>query len=232
MTIVQINALCKTGSTGKICADIGDFLTKNEVENYIFHSLSSENSENYIKFSNKRYIKIQALKSRILGNYGFNSRHSTKKLISKITKIRPDIVHIHNIHSHDINLELLFDYLKAANIKVFWTFHDCWAFTGYCTHFDMSNCYKWTDQCENCVQKKYFSWFFDRSKRLFEKKKKLFTDLDLTIITPSKWLAELVHKSFLKDYDVKVVNNGINLKVFKPINSNFREKCFLRIIHL
>ncbi len=224
MKILQINALCETGSTGKICFDISNFLTENNIENYILYSMASGHSNNSIKFTNIKYIKLQALKSKIFGNYGFNSKSATKKLISKISKINPDIVHIHNIHSHDINIELLFNYLKETKVKIFWTFHDCWAFTGYCPHFDMVGCDKWMTQCQNCIQKKSFSWFFDNSKRLFEKKKRLFSDLDLTIFTPSNWLANLVKKSFLKAYDVQVINNGINLDIFKPSPSQFKSK--------
>lgn len=224
MKIVQINALCKTGSTGKICADISKFLVQNNIENYIFYSLANGGDENSIKFTSKNYIKLQALKSRIFGNYGLNSKRATKKLITEISKIDPDIVHLHNIHSHDVNLELLFNYLKATNAKIIWTFHDCWAFTGYCTHFDMIGCNKWTTQCKNCIQKNSFSWFSDRSTSLFEKKKQLFSNLNLTIVTPSKWMSDLVRKSFLSEYPVKVINNGINLDIFKPTDSDFRAK--------
>ena len=45
----------------------------------------------------------------------------------------------------------------------------------------------------------------------------------MTIVTPSKWLANLVNESFLSKYEVKVINNGIDLKVFKPTEGNFRE---------
>ena len=46
----------------------------------------------------------------------------------------------------------------------------------------------------------------------------------MTIVTPSEWLAGLVKESYLKDYPVKVINNGIDLNVFKPTESDFRKK--------
>lgn len=224
MKIVQINATCDQGSTGKICVEISKLLDEKKIENYIFYTQGESNFKNGIKYSGKRYAKIQAIKSRVLGNYGFNSKAATKKLIKEIERINPDIVHLHNLHSHNCDLSMLFKNFKKKKIKLFWTFHDCWAFTGYCTYFDMVNCNKWQTICEECPKKKESTWFFDRSKKLFYKKKELFCNLDLTIITPSQWLANLVKKSFLKYFPVKVINNGIDLSVFKSIESDFKEK--------
>ena len=224
MKVVQINAVCGQGSTGKIAVAISELLTKKGVENFILYSSGNSNYPQGIKYQKRFYTKFQALRAKIFGNYGFNSKYSTKKLVKKIEEINPDIIHLHNIHSHNCNLKMLFTYLKKANKKLFWTFHDCWAFTGYCPHFDMIGCDKWQTMCHKCSQKKYYSWFFDKSKKLFNRKKELFNGLDLTIITPSKWLGGLVKQSFLKDYPVKVINNGIDLSIFKPTPSNFREK--------
>ena len=224
MKIVQINAVCGRGSTGKICVSISEILTSQNIENYILYSFGKSDYPLGIKISSDKYIKIQALKSKVFGNYGFNSKRATKKIIDKLDSIQPDIVHIHNIHGHDCHLGLLFTYLKKKNIKIFWTFHDCWAFTGYCVHFTFVKCEKWKTECKHCPQRRQYSWFFDRSKALYNKKKEIFSGLDLTIITPSHWLAELVKQSFLKDYPVKVINNGIDLNIFKPTESEFREK--------
>lgn len=224
MKIVQINTTCGAGSTGKICMAVSQILTENKTENYILYSSAKSEYSFGIKYSNILSVKLQALYSRIAGNYGFDAKHTTKKLIKTLKKINPDIIHIHNIHSHACNLEILFNYIRKNNIKTYWTFHDCWAFTGYCPHFDMIGCDKWKSQCYNCIQSSQFSWFFDRSKYLYNKKKQILSNLNLTIITPSEWLAGLVKQSFLKDYPVKVINNGIDLSIFKPTKSNFREK--------
>lgn len=223
MKIVQINATCGFGSTGKICVGISEVLSEHNVENYILCSRSNGYKLG-IPCADPKYIKLQALKSRAFGNYGFNSKRITKKMIDELESIQPDIVHLHNIHGHDCDLETLFTYFKKKQTKLVWTFHDCWAFTGYCTYFDMVKCGKWQTKCTKCAKARGYSWVFDRSSALFEKKKKLFTGLDLTIVTPSAWLAELVKQSFLKDYPVRVINNGIDLSVFKPSESDFRER--------
>jgi len=230
MVIVQINFSCAWGSTGKICNSVSELLMERGIENYIFYTYgrNSEKRDNYIKYGGGVYEKFQALKSRILGNYGFNSFLATKYLIKKLDKIKPDIVHVHNIHGHDCQFEKLFCYLRKKKIKVFYTFHDCWAFTGYCPHFTMAKCDHWLNGCGNCIWRKRTSWFIDRSAENFMRKQKALSGLEMTIITPSQWLADLVKKSFLKDYPVKVIHNGIDLSIFKPTESNFRERYNLR----
>lgn len=225
MKVLQINATYGSGSTGKICYSVAKLMDKENIENLTLYSQGSLKAENAVKIKNKTYYKIQALKSRVFGNYGFNSSRATKEIIRHIKEFSPDIVHLHNIHGHNVNLKTLFKFFKKnPEIKLFWTFHDCWAFTAYCPHYTMAKCYKWQSECSHCKQKKEYSWFFDKSKRLFNRKKELFTGLNLTVVTPSKWLAGEVKKSFMKDYPVKVINNGIDLSVFKPTESDFREK--------
>lgn len=224
MKILQINTSCGVGSTGKIAVSISQLLVSKEIENEILYSSTSSGYQHGIKCGKKNLVKLEALKSRILGNYGFNSISETKKIIAEVERFAPDVILLHNIHGHDCNLSLLFSYFKQNHNKLYWTFHDCWAFTGYCTYFTMDKCDKWITGCCKCPQYRLFSWFFDRSSKLYQRKKKLFTGLDLTIITPSQWLADLVKKSFLNRYPIKVINNGIDLSVFKPKTNEFRKR--------
>lgn len=224
MKVVQINCTCGVGSTGKICVGISEILTQNNIENYILYSSKSNGYPLGIQCSDDRYIKFQALKSKVLGNYGFNSKKATKRMIAELERIAPDIVHLHNIHGHDCNIEMLLTYFKENKTKLVWTFHDCWTFTGYCTYFDMVKCDKWKTGCADCIQKKKFSWIFDKSAALLERKKQLFDGLDLTIVAPSRWLADMVKQSFLGQYPVKVIYNGIDLDIFKPTLSNIKQR--------
>lgn len=227
MKVVQINAVCGFGSTGKICVGISKVLCSQGIENYILYNSGCSDRPLGIKCA-EPLPKVQALRSRILGNYGFNSRISTRKLIRELQRIAPDVVHLHNLHGHNCDLEMLMAYFRETKTKLVWTFHDCWAFTAYCPHFVMAGCEKWKTGCHHCSQRRTFSWFFDRSSWLFEKKKRAFSGLDMTIVTPSEWLAGLVKESFLKEYPVVVVNNGIDLNVFKPTPSDFRQNHGIR----
>lgn len=224
MKVVQINTTCGSGSTGKICIAVSKLLTSRNVENYILYTSGHSDYSCGIKYAGDYYKKLQALKSRVLGNGGFNSHIATKRLIYNLERIQPDIVHIHNIHSHDCNLNMLFRYLKKKSIKLYWTFHDAWAFTANCPYFVSVQCNKWKTECFDCPQIHQTSWFVDRSRKYFNKKKQLFTGLNLTIITPSKWMANLVQESFLKNYPVKVVNNGIDLETFKPTQDDINQR--------
>ena len=224
MKIVQINTTCGVGSTGKICVGISSVLTQNNIINHILYSCKTNGYDIGIGCTNKIYLKLQAFKSKIFGNYGFNSKCATSKIISELERLQPDIVHLHNIHGHDCDLEMLFKYFKKKQTKLIWTFHDCWAFTGYCPHFTIDACNKWKSYCYDCVQKRKYSWIWDKSAEIFNRKKQLFSGLDLTIVTPSVWLSNLLKESFLKDYSVKIINNGIDLNVFSHTYSNFRKK--------
>jgi glycosyltransferase involved in cell wall biosynthesis len=227
MKVVQINSVCGVGSTGRIAVDMSQVLTANNIENYIFYGI--DKSDYYLskKIGNAANVRSHQLGTRILGYHGFYSKSATKKMLQELDAIKPNIIHLHNIHGFYINIELLFRYIKKNNIKVIWTLHDCWAFTGHCSHFDFINCYKWKKNCERCPNKQEYpkSLFFDRSKKQFFLKKEIFKGVkDLTIITPSIWLSNLVKQSFLNEYPVEVINNGIDLQIFKPTKSNFRKK--------
>lgn len=221
MKLVQVNAFCGNGSTGRICVEVSRLLSAVQIENYIFYSSGQSDYPLGRKYMSAVETKVQALKSRIYGNFGFNTQAATKKLINMLDEVQPDIVHLHNLHGHNCNLETLFSYLKHKKIKTFWTFHDCWAFTGYCPHYDMVGCNQWQTGCRKCPQRMKFSWFFDKSQINYEKKKELFTGLDLTIVTPSQWLADQVKQSFLHKCDIRVIHNGIDLSVFQPRESDF-----------
>ena len=221
MRIVQINCVCGKGSTGKICVAVSEILSRKGVENYILYSRWTSNYPQAIKYENDKYAKFQALNEKLFGTFGFESKRSTMKLIRYIEEIQPDIVHLHVLHSHDCNLTMLFNYLRGKRIKVFWTFHDCWAITAYCPYFDMIGCQKWKTGCNNCPSWRRFSWLIDRSVELYARKKAIVEGIDLTIITPSEWMANVVKESFLKDHPIKVINNGIDLKVFKPYENQW-----------
>ena len=201
-------------------------LTKKGYNSYIvWGNGDSSNNEKEIFIGEQFGIFIHKAYSHLLCEQGFASWHATKKLIKKLKEIRPDIIHLHNLHGNFINIELLFNYLKENKIKTFWTFHDCWAFTGKCVYFSMLDCKKWKTQCNNCpLLKDSPKAYIDNSKKCFNKKKEIFSNMDLTIITPSEWLSELVKESFLKNYPVKVINNGIDIEVFRKRDSNFRKK--------
>lgn len=207
-----------------ICTRISQLLTRAGVKNYILYSGSPSDYPLGRRYAPETYLHLQALRSRLNGNYGFNSRWATRRLLAALDEIQPEVVHLHNLHSHDCHVGMLLDYLKRKKIRTIWTFHDCWAFTGYCPHFDMAGCDRWTSGCGRCPQKRKFSWTFDRSAQLFLRKKAATEELDLTIVVPSRWMAAQVERSFLRDRPMCRIQNGIDLSRFRPTDSDFRDR--------
>lgn len=229
MKIVQINSF-SNGSTGNIMMDIHQELLKQGIDSYVVWGRGRKaQNKNEIYMNDKVGVYFHALYARITGKVGFASKRATKKLLKKLDDIKPDIIHLHNIHGYYINIEMLFNYIKENNIKVVWTLHDCWAFTGHCPYFTIVKCNKWKSICNNCPAiDRYPKSFKDNSKWNYQMKKELFTGIkNLMIVTPSKWLEGLVKQSFLKDYSIEVVNNGIDTNIFKPTKSDFRVKYHL-----
>mgnify|MGYP000291846277 CR=1 FL=1 len=230
--VLQINVVGNFGSTGRIANDIGDLCLSNNWESYIGVGRKERPSNSkIIKIGNNIDLVKHALKTRVFDRHGFGSKKATKKFIEKILEIKPDIIHLHNIHGYFINIEILFDFLKEYNVPVVWTLHDCWAFTGHCAYFDFVKCLKWKTMCFACPQKKSFpsSCFFDNSKANYIDKKNLFNNVNnLTLVPVSNWLNGLVNDSFLESKS-QVINNGVNLNDFTPSKNIEKTKAKLRI---
>lgn len=228
-TLLQINAVSNYGSTGKIMENIAGVAEKHGWVNYIAcgsrYSQPSKYPTCVISTTCENYIA--ALHTLFTDRHGFALGRQTKEFVKWVDTVCPDIVHLHNIHSYYLNIEVLFNYLEKKGIPVVWTLHDCWAFTGHCSHFINTDCYKWKDECHDCPKVHGFpkSLFFDRSRQNYLDKKRLFTSLtNISLVTVSNWLGATVEQSFLGKNPVKVIYNGVNLKKFKPIESHIRSK--------
>jgi len=176
MKVLQINSFCGYGSTGKIATDIYKVLEEQGHECLIAYGRGIAPKEiNSIKIGTNFDNYMHVAKTRLFDKHGFASTKATKEFIKKAKEYDPDVIHLHNIHGYYINIELLFNYLKEANKPVIWTLHDCWAFTGHCSHFDYIGCDKWKRECSICKQKNEYptSIFMDNSKLNYEKKKKI-----------------------------------------------------------
>lgn len=183
-----------------------------------------------LRFATDAEVKFDALQTRLDGKAGFHSKAATRRLLERLDEIKPNVVHLHNLHGYYVNIEILFEWLAAHDCKVEWTLHDCWAFTGHCAHFTYVKCDKWKAGCGNgCPQLGTYPSTLSRSSCQwnYKQKKRLFTLVPegrMKLITPSKWLANLVAESFLSKYPVEVRHNTIDTSVFKPTSSDFRER--------
>lgn len=228
MKLVQINFSQNVGSTGKIAEQIGELAIASGWESYIVsgRQLNATISHS-IRINNRLELLWHIFFTHFGDADGLCSYFATKRLVKQLKKINPDLVHLHVIHESYINYPVLFKYLKEADIPVVWTFHDCWALTGHCPHFDYIGCEKWKTECHNCPCTKSYKKleFFIRSRHNHQLKKKYFASLDkLTIVPVSDWLEGLVRQSFLSSKNIYTIKNGIDLQVFGPSPSNIRER--------
>lgn len=225
MKLLQINISLNTSSTGKIVRQISKMFADDGNKSFMaFSGKFPENRDmdNTIRIGFKLDFYFHALITRIFDRHGFGSKRATKKLIKKIDYIKPDIIHLHNLHGYYINIEILFNYLSLKKIPIVWTMHDCWAFTGHCSHFEYVSCKKWEKACHSCPQSSSYpsSLFLDNSQENFLIKKRLFNSVqNMTIIPVSDWLDNQLRYSFLNGFNSKVIKNGIDLEVFKPSES-------------
>lgn len=218
--LVQINVTCN-GSTGRIMEQIQKKAIEEGYEAYSFYGRGKPSNDKCIKIDRKIEVLWHVFISRIFNMQGHGSILATYRLIRKIKKINPDIIHLHNLHGYYLNYKILFKYLQKSNQDVVWTLHDCWSFTGHCTYYTYNKCDKWKN--ENCIKCKYSTnyprtfFFKNRSSKEYNMKKKMFTSIkNLKLTVPSNWMKKQVEMSFLKGRNIEVIHNFIDLDVFKP----------------
>lgn len=219
--LLQINVTLNSGSTGRIAEEIGRLAMSQGWESYIAYGREKGTQSKSTRFliGSKIDFYYHAIQTRIFDRHGLISKQNTHCLVEYIENIKPDIIHIHNIHGYFLNYPILFDYLSTLTTPVAWTMHDCWSFTGHCAYFDIVGCDRWKIECYDCPQKKEYpsSLLFDRSKQNYIDKKRSFNSLpNLTLVPVSDWLANLTKQSFLRDNKIQRIHNGVDISIFKP----------------
>lgn len=220
--ILQINVTANWGSHGKIVELIGQKAISHGWESYIAYGRNVNPSQSHlIKIGTKMDFYLHILGSRIFGRHGLFSTRATKNLVRTIDEmIKPDVIHIHNIHGYYLNYKVLLEYLSSKQYPVIITMHDCWTFTGHCAHFVGNNCYKWQTCCQGCPAiKRYPSSIIDSTKRNYDLKRYLFKSIsNLTMVPVSYWISDFIPKSILKGTKVRTIHNGVDIETFKPKN--------------
>lgn len=227
MKVLTINT-APYGSVARIAIETAELAEKQGIEvrlsfGYSFHPLESK----YIHYHTGNLLSsvVDMALSRITGLMGTFSFFYTLMYLRKIKKYDPDIIHLHNLHGC-MNLGLITDYIKKAKKPIIWTFHDCWALTGHCVHFDYIQCDKWKTQCHHCpIYRNFPEAYIDNSRYMHKKKKQWFSGFEKAIlVAPSNWISEQIKESYLSQYPVMVIHNGINLNVFRVKDSCFKQK--------
>lgn len=212
MRVMQIDVNYKYSSTGKIVHELHQQLMAHGHQSFVVYGRGQKIKEpNVYKFGLDIETYLHAFLTRLTGLTGSYSPFSTARLLSKIRRFKPDVIHIHELHAYFVNHNQLIRYLKKHRIPIVWTFHCEYMYTGKCGH--AHDCTKFMKECHHCPQLKEYpkSLFIDFTRHMFRIKKRLLIDYpNLKIVTPSLWLKQRVELSFLKDFPTQVIHNGIN----------------------
>lgn len=227
MKVLQINAVLGFDSTGIIVSDIGNTLEENGHEAYYAYQRALGAHKNAISVGNKLDKTWHALWTRVTGKQGYASKRSTKKLIKWIREIKPDVVHLHNLHSNFIHFNTLTEYLAKEDIPTVITMHDCWYFTGKCSHYAPYGCDRWQATCGDCpaLKSEVKSWFVDATRKvLSDRVSHLNAIPNLTLVGCSNWIAGEAKNSLLKPRRIAVVHNGVDCNIFAPKETDFMQR--------
>ncbi len=229
MKVLHINAVYGVGSTGVIVEDIHKLSMLNGIESYVAYSTTPRDPDG-IPFGyeiGKTFgKKVHALMCRINGKQAYFSGRATKKLLQYMDKIKPDIVHLHNLHSNYIHLNKLLDYLARKDISTVITLHDCWFYTGGCFHYTNARCDGWLKECGNCPKKRTDTpaLLRDCSAKILADRKKYFGAIkDLTVVGVSEWITNEGTRTFLKGRRALPIHNGIDTEFFVHTPSDIKK---------
>lgn len=215
MKVLLIDVNCKQSSTGKIVYDLFSGLKGDGHKAAICYGRGEVIKEEGIyKFGYDWETNIHAGLSRLTGLNGYYSYFSTQRLIKFIDKFKPDVIHIHELHAYFINITSLIKHIKKLGIKVVWTFHCEYMYTGKCGH--ANKCLGYKNGCGHCPAVKEYpkSFIFDRTAKMWLDKYELLKDWNFTIVVPSQWSKDRVKSSFLTNKNIQVIYNGIDTNVF------------------
>ncbi|MEO1671747.1 MAG: glycosyltransferase family 4 protein [Cyanobacteria bacterium J06631_2] len=150
----------------------------------------------------------------------YSSQWLPHKILDQIEQVNPDIINLHWINGGFVPIEAL----KKIKQPLVWTLHDMWAFTGGC-HYS-GTCDRYQESCGSCPQLgSQRQW--DLSRWVWQRKAKAWRNLNLTVVTPSRWLADCARNSSLfQDIPIKVIGNGINPKIYQPHDPLAARKIF------
>ncbi|SSC12131.1 Glycosyl transferase group 1 [Mesotoga infera] len=220
MRVLQLNVVYRRGSTGMIVHWIHDGLKRYGHDSIVCYGRKRvSKEENVFKISSEFEAKFHALLTRLTGRMYLYSFFSTRKAISLIKFLKPDIVHVHCLNGWFINIHKLFDFLKEGNIRTVLTLHAEFMFTGNCGH--SYDCDKWRTGCGKCpnLKEATTSLILDRTAEEWQRMKQSLSGFEkLAIIAVSEWLAKRARLSpIFEELPVTVIWNGVDTDVFRPV---------------
>ncbi len=233
-----MNSVYAYGSTGRIVQSIHQTLLQEGHESFVIygrkqaigtkHKSDTKDDENVFLIQHSFEQKMDIVSSVLMDTHGLHSKKNTETIIAKIKEIDPDVIHLHNIHGFYVHYPTLFAFLKTYSAKVVWTLHDCWSYTGFCAYYDFNQCDGWKNGCLHCKYRKNYPYRIgSNSKKNLLIKKECYTDLNVVLVVPSKWLQGEVQQSILQEKECRVIHNTVNLDAFYFEETSIRSQYHL-----
>ena len=230
MRIVQINAVYGYGSTGIIVKDIQSACQNERIDCVAAYSQSKGEVKSGYHLGNAFSNRLHALLSRISGKQGYFSCLSTWRFLRFLDNYKPDILHLHNLHGCYINVPMLLKYAAKKKIAVVVSLHDCWFYTGGCSHYTSVGCNKWLQKCGNCPRRyeEFPALLYDSSAVQLRDRWNLFGKIkNLTAVGVSRWIVDEARKTVFREAQCVAIHNGINVDFFHPVKNDFRKRYHL-----
>lgn len=180
-----------------------------------FHSIKQREATSGLNFITRVLATAIAIPEQLLGIEDFN--HPGSKRLLSLPPSLPDIVHVHNLHNNYFDLRYL--KLLSRQVPVFLTLHDAWLLSGHCAH--SLDCQQWQTGCGHCPDLGIYPAIRrDSTAFNWRRKRKIYKDSQLYVVTPSQWLMNKVNNSMLDKLEARVIHNGVNLGIFRPVDRN------------
>lgn len=158
--------------------------------------------------ANNLPLRLYSNRERVM----FSPQWFPDSLAAKVAQLKPNVINLHWICNGYLQIETL----SRLKQPLIWTLHDMWAFTGGCHYTQL--CERYKNSCGACPQlKSHKDW--DLSRWIWQRKSKAWQALNLTVVSPSEWLAECARDSALfRNVRVEVIPHGLDLERYKPFN--------------
>lgn len=223
MNILYVNTNFHEGGAAKIAKQLYYGMKERGHNVYFLAGYPSKGDEECIILNPSVFLKLYNIGTGVLQNNQVVFRRRARKIILDIVREKKiDIVHFHNLFENYIGIKDI-DYI-SRQCKVVWTLHDMWAVTGHCAH--SYYCEDWKTGCTHCKEKRlYPAFYYNDVQYKFKLKRKYFANKNIIYVTPSHWLEQICRKSYLKNETIHVIENGINIECYKPLEQKrLREK--------
>lgn len=232
MKVLHVNTSDTEGGAARAANRLHKGLLQNKIYSRMLVINKKTNDFTVLTLDMNRQKKLRT-KIRMLGDEQIKKLYSQRQkvtwscnffsnedLIKFINKSDFDIIHFHWINADMLSVKDI----KKITKPIVWTMHDMWPFTGGC-HYT-GNCTQYKTCCNRCYQLAKNKVTF-LSKFIFNNKIKSYSNVNMVCVSPSKWLAKCAQNSYLlKDKEIVVIQNGLNLDLYKKINKNIAKNLF------